>query len=386
MSTVTVAPAPPARRRRVGAWVAIVLVLVLVGSLGAVIAARVQWSERDAFDPESARPGGTRALARILADHGVEVEVVRDRAAAERAVAAGPATLLLPDSPLVSDAAFGDLADAATDVVVGEPRARSIRMLFDGRIDGFGDDAPVAPDCDLADAGRAGPVVIGAAFVADAAGCYPVGDGHGLLWAPHGDGRVVAVDGSALFTNEALAENGNAALAISLLGTQARVVWFVPDLADSDGEAATLDELTPDWVSPAIVLLLVAGLAAITWRGRRFGPLVRERLPVTVRGSETTRGRARLYAQSRDVPHAAAALRAASAARLARMMGLSATASTEVVADAVAARVDGDRQDVRELLGGQPPRTDRDLVRLTHRLNDLESALSAALRPGKDPR
>jgi hypothetical protein len=68
------------------------------------------------------------------------------------------------------------------------------------------------------------------------------------------------------------------------------------------------------------------------------------------------------------------------------MTGLSASASTEAVADAVAARIDGDRQDVRDLLGGEPPRTDRDLVRLTVRLHDLESALSAALRPGKDPR
>ena len=68
------------------------------------------------------------------------------------------------------------------------------------------------------------------------------------------------------------------------------------------------------------------------------------------------------------------------------MTGLSASASAEVVADAVASRVDRDRQEVRGLLGGESPRNDRDLVRLTHRLHDLESALSAALRPGKDPR
>jgi hypothetical protein len=389
MSTATAAapaPARPDRRRRVGAWIAIIVVLILIGSLGAMLASRMQWSERGAFDPESAGPGGTRALARILAAEGIEVEVVRDRDAAERALAAGAATLLLPDSPLLSDEAFDALAEAATDVVVAEPRSRSIRTLFDGRIDGFGSDAPVAPDCDLPDANRAGPVIVGAAFVADAAGCYPVGEAHGLLWAPHGAGRAVAIDGGALFTNAMLTENGNAALALNLLGARDRVVWFVPTLADSDGPAATLDELTPDWVSPAIVLLLVAGVAAIAWRGRRFGPLVRERLPVTVRGSETTRGRARLYAQSRDVPHAAAALRTAAIARLARMTGLPATAPVDVVADAVAARIGRDRRDIRRVLADESPRTDRELVELTHRLHDLESALSAALRPGKDPR
>jgi hypothetical protein len=378
------------RGRRAAGWIALAVVLVLVGSLGAVLTSAVQWSERGAFDPESAGPGGTRALARILEEQGVDVEIVRDRAAAEAALTSGPATLLLPDSPLLSDEAFGGLVAAGADVVVAEPRSRSIRMLFDGRTDGYGDAAPTAPACDLPDATRAGAVVVGATFVAEAAdatGCYPVGEGYGLLSVADDDGRITAVDGGDLFTNEHLAENGNAALAVNLLGARERLVWFVPSPADgAGGGAATLDELTPEWVSPAIVLLLAAGLAAIVWRGRRFGPLVRERLPVTVRGSETTRGRARLYAQSRDVAHAGRTLRAAASTRLARALGLPASAAPEVVADALAARTGRDRQDVRRLLAGDPPRTDRELVDLTHRLQELDTALSAALRPGKDHR
>ena len=62
-----------------------------------------------------------------------------------------------------------------------------------------------------------------------------------------------------------------------------------------------------DFTLPVIVLLLTAGLAAAIWRGRRFGPLVPERLPVTVRAAETTEGRARLYAHARDAVYSALA-------------------------------------------------------------------------------
>lgn len=370
-----------------GGWIALTVVLVLVGSLGAVLASAVQWSDRGAFDPGSPAPGGTRALARVLSANGVDVQIVRDRGAAESALASGPATLVLPDSPLLSDDAFLALADAATDVVVAEPRARSIRILFDGGLDGFGGSDPVAPACDLPDATRAGAVVVGTTFRSDAAaGCYPVADGFGLLWASHGDGRIVAVDGAGLFTNDALAEDGNAALAINLFGARDRVVWLVPEPATGDAAAGSLADLTPRWVSPAIVLLLVAAIAAIVWRGRRFGPLVRERLPVIVRGSETTRGRARLYAQARDVPHAAAALREAAAAGMARQTGLADSTPANTVADAVAARLGRDPREVRAALVDDVLRTDRDLVALTRRLHDLDAALAAALRPGKDPR
>lgn len=373
------------RTRRAGVWAAIAAALVLVGALGAVIVSSNQWTERERFDPESAGPDGTRALARILEQNGVPVDIVRDRHAARGALAEGAATLVLPDSPLLSDETFTELADAATDVVVAEPRSRSIRLLFDGRIDGYGDTDPVAPACALPDADRAGTIVVGATIAAGSAGCYPVGDAFGLVWEQRGQGRAVAVDGSELFTNARLAENGNAALALNLLGAQPRVVWYVPALGDADpGEASSLGELTPGWVSPVILLAMAAALAAALWRGRRFGPLVRERLPVTVRGTETTRGRGRLYASSHDAGHAARILAAGSTGRLARSLGLAPTAPAETVVDAVAARLRRDRDEVRRALVPAPPRTDRELVELSHRLHDLEAALTAALQPGKD--
>ena len=197
---------------------------------------------------------------------------------------------------------------------------------------------------------------------------------------------MAAVDGRAVFTNEHLAEAGNAALAVNLLGRHPTLVWYMPSIADSDLAAGdpTLGELTPPWVSPVIVLLLTAGVAAAIWRGRRFGPLVAERLPVTVRAAETTEGRARLYAHARDAVHAADQLRIGALGRLGRMLGLGPSASAPEIADAAAARTGFDRGAVRGILIDELPRTDADLVDLDRRLRSLEQAVHASVRPNDE--
>lgn len=391
------APAPPVepaatrRGRRVGAWVAIGLALLVVGGMGGAISAANQWAQRDALDPGSAGPTGTRAIAEILRDHGVEVRVARDRAAAGEALASGPATLVLPDAPALSDDAVADLADTAADVVLIEPRARTLDMLLPGSAPtGVAGDDAVAPDCEVDDALRAGELRPGGVYTAGdgVSACYPSGDGFGLLVHDTDGGRVAAVDARALFTNEHLAEDGNAALAANLMGRHPLVVWYVPGLGDTDLDDTdpSLGELTPPWVSPVIVLLLVAGIAAAVWRGRRFGPLVAERLPVTVRASETTEGRARLYARAGDPLHAADRLRIGALRRLAALLGIAANAAAREIADAAAGRTGRDRTAVHGVLIDDIPRSDAELVALSARLRDLEDAVRAAVRPGRSPR
>jgi hypothetical protein len=127
-------------------------------------------------------------------------------------------------------------------------------------------------------------------------------------------------------------------------------------------------------------------VAAGIWRGRRFGPLVAERLPVTVRAAETTEGRARLYAQARDALHAADQLRIGSLGRLGRMLALGPSASAEEVADAAAARTGIDRGAVRAILIDELPHTDAELVALDQRLRALEEAVHTAVRPERNTR
>lgn len=377
--------------RRVGAWVAIALALLVVGGVGAAVSAANQWAQRGALDPSSAGPTGARALVQILRAHGVEVEVARDREAALQALERSAGTLVLPDTPALSDEAVNTLAGAAGDVVLIEPRARTLDLLLPGSAPaGVASDETARPDCDVEDAVRAGAVRPWGVYTpgSDTASCYPSAGGYGLLVHETDRGRVAAVDGRALFTNERLADDGNAALAVNLMGRHALVVWYVPGLGDTDIADAdpSLGELTPPWVSPVIVLLLVAGIAAGVWQGRRFGPLVAERLPVTVRASETTEGRARLYARARDPLHAADRLRIGALRRLAGLLGLAASAAAPEIADAAAGRVGLDRAAVRGILIDDIPRSDAELVALSSRLRQLEDAVRAAVRPERSPR
>lgn len=396
---MTVAAPTATRRRSVLGWIGVAVVLLVVGTVGAALSGLGQWSQKDALDPDSAGPLGARALAQILRDRGVDVVVARSRDDAARELGDGDATLVLPDAPALSNHALTALAGRAADVVLIEPRSRTLDLLIPGsRSAGFAPDgALVDPGCDLPEATRSGSIAPGAMYRPSGSdkvqACYPADGAFGLLIGPPlrggaGDGQVAAVDGRALFTNESLAQNGNAALALNLMGHHEKLVWYVPGLLDTDLEntSPSLGELTPPWVTPVIVLLLIAGVAAGLWRGRRFGPLVTERLPVTVRASETTEGRARLYARSRDVLHAADQLRIPALTRIGRTLGLGSGATAIEIADAAAVRTGLDRVAVRGALIDDIPRTDSELVALDARLRHLEDAVHAAVRPERKPR
>jgi hypothetical protein len=374
------------RRRGMWAWVAIGTALLLVGAAGAAIASSSEWFEKGLLDPESAGPVGARALAQVLRENGVPVDVVRTRDAARDAVDADT-TLVLPSTAVLSDGAVRDITSRAGDVVLVDPAGRDIRLLFDGaETGGFGPSEPVAAECAQPDAERAGSIVVGTLFTVgggeSTVGCFPVDGGFGLLAADHSaTSRTVAVDARELFTNEHLADGAHASLAVGLLGRHPRVVWFMPSTADGDaGAAAGLGELTPPWVTPAVLLLLCAGIIAALWRGRRFGPLVAENLPVMVRAAETMEGRARLYARSRDAVHALDALRLGTLDRLARLLALGPSASAGEIADAAAERIGAPRDVVRGILIDVVPSTEGQLVDASERLRNLEEAVQASVR------
>lgn len=384
-----VAPARAAvrpRRRAIAGWAAIGAALLVIGAVAAAIGGISQMPAAGQLDPESPAPDGARALARLLEDHGVAVDVARDRAAAADALTSA-STLVVTDTAPLSDEDLAALTAEAADVVLLEPRSRDLRLLLDGSAPaGVGAGAAV-PDCALPEAARSGEISPGTVFEAagDAVACYPSGGGHGLLVRDTDGGRIAALDATTLLTNEHLADDGNAALGANLLGRGAHVVWYLPALTDSDlTTAPTIGELTPDWVTPALALLAGAALAAAIWRGRRFGPLVAETLPVSVRAGETTIGRAQLYARAGDAGHAADQLRIAALDRLARLLGLGPAASVREVADAVAAHLGADRATVTDVLLDAVPRTDRELVDLADRLRDLEDAVTRTLRPERN--
>lgn len=372
------------RRRQVMGWVALVAAVLLLGGILSIFVAR-DWTARPPLDPEGPGADGARAIVHILRDQGVDVIATTRRAETLERLDAGT-TLVLTDPWSLSEETILDLVDAAGDTVVLDADGAVADLLAPGAgYAGYGDEA-VEPDCALPAAQRAGDIEPGRALTAPAGaeGCYPVGDGFALVQVPGGAGHVTLIDGTVLFDNAHLPQRGHAALGLGLIGTHDRVVWYVPSFEDAEdgGAAPTLGDLTPPWVSPSIVLLLFAGLAAALWRGRRFGPLVAERLPVTVRGSETLEGRARLYARAAEPAHAAELLRTGATARMARRLGLPPNASPVEVADAAAARL-GAPTDVTRAILTHVPSSDADLAALGRRLRDLEEAVDAARTDGR---
>ncbi|WP_052745997.1 DUF4350 domain-containing protein, partial [Allosalinactinospora lopnorensis] len=266
------------------------------------------------LEPEGPNPQGARALAQILQQRGAEVTVARETDEAAAAAAADDTVLVLAQSHRLLPEELDRIADTPGDRILVQPTTQALGSLAPGAVmSGRTEDSTLSADCELPAARAAGNADTGGELFAveaagdqeGTAGCYPADDGAALLRVPRDDGATTVLGSAAPLTNERLGREGNAALALNLVG-ESDVVWFLPDVPAQAGQA-TLWELLPRSFHLALVPLGVTLLMLALWRGRRMGPLVTERLPVVVRASETTEGRAGLYASRRARGRAAAA-------------------------------------------------------------------------------
>jgi len=378
------APVPASARRRRRAWrgpVLIALALVTVSVLGALGLPRGQGD----LDPDSAAPSGARAVVRVLTAHGVPVEVVRSVSdlSLDRPVLVSEPRLAPYDTLL-------ELADSDLDVVLLEPNAVTLDAFSLPLAPAGGEPARSAdPRCADPDATAAGSVraggrvyrlaptaqTIGAAMI-----CYPQSDGGSAAGSVagsvavvrQGERRVTVIGQTDILRNQYLAGDGNAALALRLLGHGSTVQWYVPNPTElTADDAPALSELVPGWVRWVPVQLGLTVLVVVLWRGRRLGRLVAEPLPVVVRAAETAEGRARLYRQAGARDRAAATLRTATVRRLARRfeaVGGSPHQLAGRIAEATGRNVAG----VRATLLGPAPADDAALVRLARALDEIE--------------
>lgn len=368
-------------------WVVVVLVVLGLGVLAAVLPAPVR--STTPLAPDNPHATGARAVAEVLGDQGVTVTYVRSTAQAAAAAGAG-STLLVTSDWLLSPDQLDAVAETRADLVLLDPTSLLplVAPGLDPAWSAGGGPAPLAAECEDPDAVAAGTVTAGGSGVAPAAGGAPAGttlcfplpgtEPQAYLYAAADvDGRRVTVLGDpGLLTNDRVAEDGAAALVLRALGRHADLVWYVPSATDTGGADAGgpgLADLLPPTARLVLVQALVVLLALVVWRGRRLGRVVTEPLPVVVRAAETTRGRGRLYRAARSHGHAAAALRAGTADRLARRLGLPRSADAPAVIAAVARAAGRDETEVRDLLYGPPPPSDAGLETLARRLDQLES-------------
>lgn len=379
----------------------LLLALVILLVAGITLAALNSGEKHGRLDPRSADQFGSRAAAELLKANGVSVDVATTLH--EATAATGPDTTLLVTTPdLLTPTQQRTLHNAAASsagrtVLLGAGPA-SVGALAPG----IRTDAPVevsarTPRCALPAARRAGTVDIGGeryttdsttADTSRANACYPSDGLPSLLITGTGTDTgartadTVLLGSPDLLYNERLDKQGNASLALQLLGSRPHLVWYLPSLTDpsanndgngDDGEKTFIDLVPSGWLWGTLQLFVAAILAAV-WRARRLGPLVAERLPVAIRASEATEGRARLYRKTNARDRAATALRSAARDRLASLLGVppADAHSPHVLTPAVSARLPHTSVNPSALLFGQAPADDAALIRLADQLDALE--------------
>ncbi|MFJ5076209.1 DUF4350 domain-containing protein [Streptomyces sp. NPDC088553] len=390
-ATSTTSTAPSARQlwtRARGA--ALVLALILIGGLA--LATLRSSDAHGSLDPRSADPNGSRAVAELLRSHGIELTLVTTLD--EATAATDPDTTLLVTTPdLLTRSQQSTLRRSMTNstgrtVLVGAGLP-SLDTLAPGVTSSTS--TPVenrTPSCTLAEATRAGSADLGGERYLTTPGttadsCY-LSDGLATLLRLPGQNSTdtVLLGSPDILYNKRLDQQGNASLALQLLGSRPHLVWYLPSLTDAsatadapdDGTTGNFLSLIPSgWLWGTFQLAIAALLAAI-WRARRLGPLVTERLPVALRASETTEGRARLYRKANARDRAASVLRTATRTRIAPLLGVPVqdAHSADRLLPALSARLPDTTADPQHLLFGPAPADDATLIRLSDQLDALE--------------
>ena len=375
----------PDARAQVRRWRGPLVLGIVVVAASLLLALAQGQRTRGYLEPDAVDPAGAGALVSLLADQGVDVVRVTTAKDARDALyrAEGTKTLLVAAELAPVSLRMADLATSVQFshllVVGGDQGSLTNLAPWAGVVGNGTTQAEIPPDCDWDLAQRVGPLVAeGLQYDSKGLDAMVCWDAF-VLDLPVGTGEkpTTLLGSGQLLTNDVLADSGNAALGLNLLGRDQTVIWWLPSITDplqpDDTEGASITDLVPAWVALAVAQVLAALLLTVWWRGRRLGRVVLEPLPVVVRATEAVEGRARLYRRAGDRGRAADVLRAATASRLTALLRLPRTSGLAEVVPAVVARTGRDATDVTALLTpGVEPTDDASLTRLADALDTLE--------------
>ncbi|MBB4686008.1 DUF4350 domain-containing protein [Amycolatopsis jiangsuensis] len=373
---MTTSVSPDLRRiwRGVRVPLAVLLLIVLTGLV--LVLSRGEQVSGD-LEPGSYEPGGSHALARLLEQEGVDVHPVHTIAEARAAADGG--TLLVTSPDTVPGNGLTELRRRVAHLVLVAPGPGALAQTVPAvKANGSGDVRELEPDCTVGSAVGAGTATLGGRHYRTgdqtARSCYPDQGKPSFVQVADRSGTVTVVGTGTPLTNDRIADQGNAAFGMRLLGDHQRLVWYLPSPSDPalEGQKKPFFELIPPgWRYGA----LTAGIAVVLfalWRARRLGPVVTEPLPIVVRAAETAEGRARLYRRGAAAGHAGETLREASRGRLRTRLGLPREAEPAAVVETVSARTGRTTAEIGEVLYGPPPAGEPALVRLADELDRVE--------------
>lgn len=342
------------------------------------------------YSIDNSAPDGTRAVAQILREKGVSVRQIGLLSGAH--IADPPNTTLVIAEPYsLLETQIASIAAYPGDIVYlgisQEALTSADPALWQG-------DAPsggtLSAQCDDAAALAAKQITGGGDGIGSEPGaaaelCFTDTQGNASFARVETDlGTRTFIAQPAIATNGELDKFGNAALTLRSMGQHPTLTWYLGDFTDSSvltwgdrGDGPPEVDANPNFLPPgttdALFALALAALVAAFWRARRFGPLVTEPLPVVVRSSEATRGRARLYRRARATGRSAAALRALAAVKMGRRLGVPRAASRAALVNAIERATGRPGADIEALVYGTPPANEAEMMHLAHQLDQLES-------------
>lgn len=366
------------RRRWFGWTIAALITTVLVLAMFAAINAASGSSAPN--HPRNRGRLGAGAVAALIQYEGVRVDLVTSQdALTTSAIQAGSA--VVTNTELLTAEQYRLILNAKPSrlILVGPTQTTLTRLSLPVQTS-YAQSASLLPGCSEPMAAKAGDILTptpGVLYRADSTeqACYPdpADPGRGSAYVRLRVDGVAVIIVAPVFQNEDLAERGNAAFSMMLLGQDRVLTWFVPPPPKSGTKANPDDPspppLLPPWLWLASAQALIALLVVAVWRGRRLGPIISERLPVVIRASETVEGHGRWYHRIKATDTAADHLRRGSIRRLARLFG---SADPDRLADLLADRTGRSRAEIRTALSGPPPADGQALLDLKIYLDHLE--------------
>ena len=231
------------------------VMIVAVALLAVVLTA---WLGRDdrtypaALDPQNPGGDGAQALARVLDEQGVSVDVVRSADAFDRATTDSSTMVVVTAADRLGRSTTRRLLDHQGDaglvVVAPGPELTALLDIGSYAVTTSPHD-PVPAGCPSYD-GLALQVPEAEAFDTD--GCFRA-QGGVLLAEPRPG--LTLLGASAALTNDQILDGDNAAVALRLLGQRTHLVWYVPSLTDLVGrDGVSPSSLLPRWLTPALWL------------------------------------------------------------------------------------------------------------------------------------
>ncbi|MDO5024969.1 MAG: DUF4350 domain-containing protein [Trueperella sp.] len=372
----------PRRARRSAAW-AIVFAPLLVALIVLALLFTQQEDMRP-LSPQSAQPGGAGALSTILEEQGVTVTMAATPQEAAQ-IAEQHSTVLLTPQATASDESIATLTESAAKVIVTGTDADFAAWGFPGTTTLAFIDTISAVEC-------ANPNALAAAQIGPIDSLYlPATDffkdspdsnttdltdtcfaaDFGAAWGRSAEYQnVVLLPDPQFLSNQHLAKYGNAAFAVRELGSTPQLIWVIgQDRPEFSGQH---DTVYTDWMVRLFWGLLGTIAVYAIYRGRRFGPLVAEPMPVNVPLSEADTGRAQLYERANDPAYLADLLRASTLAKIGPKLGLPQRSSADDVVNTLRSGSKKSAAELSEILYRRQITNKNQLAELTIQLENLE--------------